>query len=876
MNSLIMPDMRNSQPPKIEETDAERSSHKLDANRCPVVGIGASAGGLEAIENLLASVGPGDGNAWVVIQHLEPKRPCMLSELLQKSTRMPVREIDRHTVIAPGHVYVIPPNKEIILRGDHLCLTKPGAPHGFGRPIDTFFSSLAAERGNAAAGIILSGMGDDGTVGLLAIRTAGGYGLAQLPEDAQFDAMPNSAIAAGLADAIAPAGELPTALSRLRSQGGRPPAEHPAPTTRQPAFDQICGLLSGRTGHDFLEYKKSTVYRRIERRMVVHQIAGIAAYVDFLRANPQEIDLLFKELLIGVTSFFRDPGVWQYLTDEALPALIASRPPGATLRAWVAGCSTGEEAYTLAMAFREVIGRLKPTPAIHLQIFATDLDPDAIARARQGRFPAAQMAGLPPALRARYFNEEDGSFRICKEIREMLIFAPQNIIMDPPFTRLDLLSCRNLLIYLDVELQRKLLPIFHYSLKPGGLLLLGSAESLGPYGELFETLDSKSRLYRRGAVPLRPTELEFPTRYLAEPVPATGTSVPLPNTVNLQELADQLLLQKFAPAAVLVNSDGDILFIHGRTGKYLEPAAGKANWNIHAMAKEGLRQEIALALPKAVRNLETVTIRQLAVGSNGSTEFVDLTIYPGDGKTALQGMAMVVFHEVPPPPRPVRRRKGSAGDARIGDLELALQQANEEIQSIREEMQSSHEELKSANEELQSTNEELQSTNEELTTSKEEMQSLNEELQTVNAELQAKVDELSAANSDMKNLLNSTDIATVFLDNQLHVRRFTSQATRIFKLISGDVGRPLSDIVSDLNYPELLNDAQEVLRTLSYSEKQLSTQDNRWYVAKIMPYRTIDNVIDGVVITFIDISEAKHLEEQLRAVQANRPPLAKE
>lgn len=872
-----MTDMSNSQTQKINETEAESSSPEPGVIHCPVVGIGASAGGLEAIENLLASVPPGDGNAWVVIQHLQPQRPCMLAEILQKSTQMPVREIDRHTVIAPGHVYVIPPSKEVVLRGDRLCLTKPGTPHGFGRPIDTFFTSLAAERGSTAAGIILSGMGDDGTVGLLAIRSAGGYGLVQLPETAQFDAMPNSAIAAGLADAITPAGELAAALAHLRCQVARRPVENPAaPIGRQHAFEQICGLLSGRTGHDFFEYKKSTVYRRIERRMAVHQIADIAAYVDFLHTNPQEIDLLFKELLIGVTSFFRDPSVWQYLMDKAIPTLIASRPPGTTLRAWVAGCSTGEEAYSLAIAFREVTAGLKPAPGVHLQIFATDLDPDAITCARQGRFPAAQMAGLPPALRARYFNEEDGSFRICKEIREMLIFAPQNIIMDPPFTRLDLLSCRNLLIYLGVELQRKLLPIFHYSLKPGGLLLLGSAESLGPYGELFDTLDSKSRLYCRGAMPLRPTELEFPTRYIAEPASVSGTNVNISNPVNLQELADQLLLQKFAPAAVLVNGEGDILFIHGRTGKYLEPAAGKANWNIHVMAKEGLRQEIALALPKAVRNLETVTVRQLAIGSNGSTEFVDLTIYPGDGNSALQGMAMVVFHDVLPPIRPARRRKGSASDARITDLELALQQANEEIQSIREEMQSSHEELKSANEELQSTNEELQSTNEELTTSKEEMQSLNEELQTVNAELQAKVDELSAANSDMKNLLNSTDIATVFLDNQLHVRRFTNQATRIFKLISGDVGRPLSDIVSDLNYPELREDAQEVLRTLSYSEKQRSTQDGRWYVVKIMPYRTIDNVIDGVVITFIDISEAKHLEEQLRAARANRLPLAKE
>lgn len=509
---------------------------------------------------------------------------------------------------------------------------------------------------------------------------------------------------------------------------------------------------------------------------------------------------------------------------------------------------------------------INPPPSIHVQIFATDLDPDAIFRARQGTYTASQINDCPPSLRARYFSKEAGGFRIRNEIREMLIFAPQNVIMDPPFTRLDLLTCRNLMIYLDTELQRKLLPIFHYSLKPGGVLFLGCAESLGPYGPLFETIDSKSRIYRRGTARIRPTELEFPTRLLQDNQTVSGSGVSNHPTVNLQAIADQLLLKKFAPAAVLVNSSGDILFIHGRTGKFLEPAAGKANWNVHAMAKDGLRQEIALALPKVLQSLQALTIPQISYSSNGQTEYLDLIVIPGDDAIAPKGMIMLTFQEVQPEPKNMRRSRQSP-NVRMSELELALKQAREEIQKVREEMQTSSEKLKAANEDLQSANEELQSANEELTTSKEEMQSLNEELQTVNAELQAKVDELSAAYSDMKNLLNSTDIATVFLDNQLHIRRFTNQATRIFKLISGDVGRPLSDIVCDLDYPELLEDAQEVLRSLAYSEKQLSTNDNRWYVAKIMPYRTLDNVIDGVVITFIDISEAKHLEQQLRVVK---------
>lgn len=695
--------------------------------------------------------------------------------------------------------------------------------------------------------------------------------LAQEPGSAKFDSMPSSVIKAGLADIVAPASELPsrildaiTQFHTLHESAALPEAmENPA------AFEKTCILLRSRTGHDFSLYKRSTVYRRIHRRMQVHQIDKIADYLDFLQENPQEIDLLFKELLIGVTSFFRDPATWSFLQERVLPGLIASHLDGGTLRAWVAGCSTGEEAYTLAILFKETLDQLKPPGQIILQIFATDLDPDAIAKARRGFYPATIATDVSAERLARFFScEESGGFRISKEIRQMVVFATQNITMDPPFTRLDILTCRNLLIYLGPDLQRKLLPLFHYSLKPGGVLVLGSAESIGGFTDLFKALESKARIYRREQIPLKVVDVDFPIRHHPDPVNMPRPESKHMSMPNLQTLADQLLLQKFSPAAVLVNAEGDVLFINGRTGKYLEPAAGKANWNIHAMAREGLRQELAAVLPKAVRSLEIQRVHNLVVGTDDDRQMIDLTVHPIQEPAALAGMLMIVFNDVVMPKSPSRRRGGgSVTDARVVELEQALQHAQEEIQSIREEMQSSHEELKSANEELQSTNEELQSTNEELTTSKEEMQSLNEELQTVNAELQSKVDELSATSNDMKNLLNSTDIATIFLDNHLHVRRFTRQATQIFKLIGSDIGRPLTDIVNELDYPALNDDAQEVLRTLVFSEKQVAGRDNRWFLVRVMPYRTLDNIIDGVVITFIDISEAKRLEAELRAAQ---------
>jgi two-component system CheB/CheR fusion protein len=870
---------KSSTPVKPAKAGAESGAASA-ARPFPIVAIGASAGGLEALELFLGHVPAGSGMAFVIVQHLDPVRKGMMPELLQRTTVMPVAQAKNRMKVKPDCVYVIPPNRDLSILHDTLYLLEQVAPRGLHLPIDFFFRALADDRRENAIGVILSGMGSDGTPGLRAIKEVGGLVAVQDPASAKFDSMPKSAIDTGLVDIVATAEELPlriVACLRHTPPGIRRLVAAETETVEQNSgFDKICILLRARTGNDFSLYKKSTIYRRVERRMALHQIERISHYAMYLRENPQEVDLLFKELLIGVTSFFRDPSAWDSLRTKALPELLAAYPAGATLRAWVPGCSTGAEAYTLAITFREAQEQLKLPGRHSLQIFATDLDPDAIAKARRAIYPANIVADVSVERLKRFFVEDGDDYRVGKEIREMVVFAPQNAIMDPPFTNMDVITCRNLLIYLGPELQQRLLPLFHYSLKPGGILMLGSAESIGNFTDLFVPLDSVARLFQRGSVPSRTLELEFPTRHLPRKAEALMTTDPLPTTANLQSLADQLLLQSFSPAAVLVTGAGDVLYTSGRTGKYLEPAAGKANWNIHVMAKDGLRQELALALPKALRSGERVLYRNLRIGTNGGTQSVDLTVQPITEPATLRGMAMIVFvdvdaasHAPADAGKPASRR-----NPRVVELEQALEQAQQEVGSLRDEMQTSHEEIKSSNEEMQSTNEELQSTNEELTTSKEEMQSLNEELQTVNIELQSKVDELSSASNDMKNLLNSTDMATIFLDGMLNVRRFTTQATRVFKLLPGDIGRPLLDIVSELPYPGLPHDAEEVLRTLVFSDREIAAADGRWFQVKIMPYRTMDNVIDGVVITFNDIGRAKNLEAQLRVdvVQAKEAP----
>jgi len=837
----------------------------------PVVGIGASAGGLEALEQFLQHVPADSGLAYVIVQHLDPTHKGIMSELLQRATAMPVAQVKDRTRIRPNCVYVIPPNKDMtILRGE-LRLFKPTAPRGLRLPIDRFLCSLAEDQQERSIGVILSGMGADGTLGLRAIKAKAGVVLVQEPANAKFDSMPRSAIEAGLADIVAPAEELPgKIIARLR-RPSFPALDEPILTDKaQNALEKIIVLLRARTGQDFSLYKRNTLQRRIERRMSIHQIAQMNGYLRYAQENSQELDLLFKELLIGVTNFFRDPDLWEQLRDKALPSLLATLAPGQALRAWVPGCSTGEEAYSLAMVFKEAVEAVKPAGNFSLQIFATDLNRDAVDKARQGIYAAGIKADVSAERLDRFFTKENRGYRVRKEIRETVIFAPQNLIMDPPFTKLDILSCRNLLIYLNQTVQKKLLPLFYYSIKPGGLLVLGSSETVGAPSKQFEPYPGKNRLFRRIESGPRRHPVDFPASFTASP-PAEAELTPVPKPpASLQALADQLVLQRYAHPTVLANDKGDIFYISGRTGKYLEPAAGKANWNIFAMAREGLRNELSDAFMEALRVNHSVSLHGVKVRGSGVELCVDITLVRLGEPGPLQGLVLIAFQDVPAPAGPaaaLRTAKPPARSARLSELEKELLQVRVDAREAHEAMQTTQEELRSANEELQSTNEELQSTNEELTTSKEEMQSMNEELQTVNAELQSKLDELSRAGNDMKNLLNSTDIATLFLDNELNVRRYTPQTTKIIKLIPADLGRPITDLASDLKYPTLEEDIHEVLRSLISTERTAAARDGRWFTVRIMPYRTMDDRIDGVVITFSNITAAKTVESGLRDQQ---------
>lgn len=832
----------------------------------PIIGIGCSAGGLDALEKFFSNVPPISGTAFIVVQHLAPDHSSALPELLRRFTSMTVTEIKDGVTVQPDCVYIIPPSRDLSLLHGTFHLLEFAAPHGLHLPINFFLRSLAEDCREKAIGVILSGMGSDGVLGLRAIKEKGGLTLVQEPASAQADGMPRSAIEAGVADLIAPPEVLPRLIADHLARAALPvQADTSAPPEVQSALEKIVILLRDRGGNDFSQYKTNTLQRRTERRMAVHQIDAIDDYVRYLRDNPAELDLLFKELLIGVTNFFRDPEVWEYLRTEAIPTLLSHYPNGHALRAWVPACSTGEEAYSLAMVFKDVLMQLKPEARFTLQIYATDLDPDAIDTARKGLYPASIEADVSAERLARYFTPEGGGgYRINKEIRDLVVFATQNIISDPPFTKLDILTCRNLLIYFDATIQKKLFPLFYYTLNRNGLLVLGNAESVGNFGNLFEAANHKARIYRRLDQAQSIAEVNFP-----RPLPSVPPMrIDLPTTEpleNLGQLTDQFIQHTFAPPAVLVNAEGDILYISGRTGKYLEPASGKVNINIYAMAREGLREALTGVIRKALKDAVPVLLNGLRIGTNGGTQIVNVVVQAMDKPDSLRGRVLIVFKDVPTPPK--RRSSKGVSGAEQSVLMQELQQTREALQVTHEEMQTTVEELKSSNEELQSTNEELQSTNEELTSSKEELQSLNEELQTVNAELQSKVEDMTWVRNDMTNLLNSTEIATVFLDNEMQLRRFTPYATKLFKLIPGDVGRPLSDIVTDLDYSQLKEDAQEVLRTLVFKEKAVSTHDGRWYRVRIMPYRTQNNMIDGVVLTFTDITEIKLLEAELRKLR---------
>jgi two-component system CheB/CheR fusion protein len=852
-------------PPSIASTDAAAAA---DRDAFPIVGIGASAGGLEALESLFAAIPAASGRAFVVVQHLDPHRDALLVQLLQRATSMPVVEITQGLRVAVDHVHVIPPNSDLSIRNGVLHLRPPSAGKGPRLPIDGFFESLAEYGHSRAIAVVLSGMGSDGALGIAAIKDRGGVVFVQSPDSAKFDAMPAHALATGLADAVASVQELATRIVEHRASAATevaaPDSDASEDGAHGPEIDEICRLLLSETGQDFSHYKRNTVLRRIERRMGLHHLDTVTDYVRHLRGNPAETRLLFKELLIGVTAFFRDPPAWEAMR-VALTALVTSRPAG-VLRAWVAGCSTGEEAYSLAILFDEVLETLGPTPRRTVQIFATDLDPDAIERARLGHFAADIAADVSPDRLARHFRPDEQGYRVSQDIRERIIFAVQSVAMDPPFTKLDVVCCRNLLIYLAPDLQRQVLPLFHYGLGTGGLLFLGISETVGVVADAFETVDAKARIYRRtehaasaSSFGLRQT---FKIREAREdsPNPSSGP--------NLQTAIERVLLGRHVPPLVVTTLQGDVLYVNGRTGRFLEPPAGKANWNIHALAREGLRHGLFAAFHRVAREGGVASLLGVSPDAGGAP--VDVTIERMTEPPVLRDTLMITFVEPPTATVGSKRRTPRRTTPAIAALQHELLMAQQAMDSTRADMQTSSEHLQSANEELQSTNEELQSTNEELTTSKEEMQSLNEELQTVNAELQTKLDELSRSSDDMRNLLDSTDIATLFLDDTLRVRRFTPKVLNLIKLLPSDVNRPITDLASDLVYPQLVEDARAVLRTLVFRQTEIATVDDRWFSVRIMPYRTLSNRIDGVVITFVDISAAKGLEAELRRERATR------
>ncbi len=857
-----------------------------------MVGIGASAGGLEALEQFFAHVPSESGWAYVVVQHTSPEHKTLLGSLLQRVTALPVRDAHNGVVLAPDHIYVMPTGGQ--LRVERGCLRFKPARKSSSSPqaIDVFLTSMAQDQGERAVGVVLSGMGHDGTAGLQALHSAAGLCLAQQPDTAAFAAMPQSAIDAGCVDAVAPPQELPGLIaqwlgrSKPADTDPSPKPQHllespaavntpqapvaRAPSTPAPSFtvvlQSIVDLLHQHLQHDFSLYKPSTLLRRVERRMHVHQLPSMDDYVLYLQRNPQELDVLFSEMLIGVTAFFRDPHVWHDLAAQVLPALLATQRSG-PVRAWVLGCSTGEEAYSLAMLLCETQDPQARVP-LAVQIYATDLNPSAIAVARKGWYSAQALADLSITRRERFFTPHEDGFTVHPDIRSMVMFARHDVIVDPPFTQLDLLLCRNVLIYFNATLQRRLMPLFHFSLRTGGTLVLGSAETVGRSQNLFTTLVARSRIYKRNEQTAEPGSVVFPVRRrvpshtppqeLSVTSPTPPMSAATAASPNLQTLADQVLLQAYSPAAVLVNAAGDLVYISGRTGQYLEPAAGKANWNLHVMLRPALRTPIAVALRQALQDRQSVVVNALPL-SPDRPDRLQVTVHPLQEPQALAGMAMVVFKELPA--NASLSSPASPGEA---VLHAEVQNAHEEMQALRQEMQTSKDEMLSLNKAMKISNEELQTANEELTTSKEEAQSMNEELQTINSELQTRLDDLALAQSDMQNLLNSTDIATLFLDNELNVRRYTEQAVSIFHLRESDVGRPLSDLANTLEYPLLLDDVKDTLRSLTPCTKSVSSTDGRWFSVRIMPYRTLANMVNGAVLTFVDISIAKALEFRLR------------
>ena len=857
---------------KVPANQTKGAAKPKETEGFPIVGLGASAGGLEALEAFFSHMPHDSGIGFVIIQHLSPKHKSIMGSLLAKDTKMEVLEIKDGIKVQPNHVYLNPPNKNVVIINGTLQLMEPVKTGSINLPIDCFFRSMAEEMGEKAICVILSGTATDGTLGLKAVKGGGGLSMVQDPDSAKYDGMPRSAIATGIVDFILPVEKIPAELVRyVKAPYIGPPKQIVATDDQFGNYIQkIFVMIRSATGHDLSHYKQTTLRRRIERRMAIHQVNRIADYVKYLQQTPPEVDILFKDMLIGVTNFFRDPDAFDVLKKQVLPAMIKTKQPDSSIRIWSVGCSTGEEAYSMAILFAEAMEMVKQH--FNIQIFASDIDAQAIDYARLGVYPDSIAADVSQERLKRYFLKQDNSYTLKKQIRDMIVFAVQNVIKDPPFSKIDLVSCRNLLIYMDNQLQKKVLPLYHYTLNPDGILFLGTSETIGEFTNLFHPIDSKRKIFKR-----KEFFVERPADYPGMPFyhgPRLDYSddKKVPVEIDVQNVAEKVILENFALPGVLVNQKYEIVHFMGKTDKYLEPPVGKASFNILSMAREGLRFKLGSALHNAVRQKRPTMYKALRIKYSGEFRTIDLTVRPLVEFAATPGYLLVMFDDKTLREKPVRKNGNKVAmedtdhtNPVIVSLEHELESTKEHLQTTIEEMETSNEELKSTNEELQSVNEELQSANEELETSKEELQSTNEELITVNTELLNKVDELSQMNNDINNLLGSTEIGTIFLDTKLNIKRFTPATTRIFNLIQADLDRPISDITTKIRYDHLEKDAKKVLDTLAIQEAEVKglVGDN-WFSMRISPYRTLENVIDGVVITFVDITRIKQTEEALR------------
>jgi two-component system CheB/CheR fusion protein len=844
--------------------------------RFPVVGIGASAGGLPALQVLLEALPSDTGMAFVVVQHLSPDHESFLPALLALRTSMPVLEAREGLTLTPDHVYVGPPGIHLTLERDTLHLGEVRSTQGRPRVIDEFLGSLAKSAPGRAIGVILSGTGTDGTRGLQAIRSAGGTTFAQEPAEAGFDGMPRSAIDAGGVEHVLPAEGIAAALARLAHGPRVPSAPSPPPSfsSRGTGEDlaRVFRLLRTRTGVDFTHYKPSTIHRRLGQRMRLRRTDRLADYARYLEEHPEECEALGQDLLIHVTSFFRDPESFESLKQHVFPVCFHDRAPGSPFRLWVPGCSTGEEVYSLLICLLEYLGENVATTSI--QAFGTDLSEPALAQARAALYPESIAADISPERLRRFFVRTEGGYRILKSLRDLCIFARQNVVGDPPFSRMDLISCRNVLIYLDPVLQKKVLPIFHYALNPGGCLMLGSSETVGASVDLFALVDRRNKLYRKKSISHRP-HLSFTYR---EPVAERREDTLHPSRRDApgqdpQREADRLVLASYGPPGVIVNDALEILHFRGHTGPYLEPLPGAASLNLLKMAREGLALELRAAIRQVQRGTSRVRKEQVRVSGQEGERRINLDVNLLQASSSQREHYYLILFEEPPvsaAPGGARaqevRGQRAAPRQELEGLREELRTARQHLQMLLQEQESTSEQLRAANEEAQSSNEELQSTNEELETAKEELQSTNEELTTLNEELQNRNLELSQLNSDLNDLLGSTQSATLMLGEDLRIRRFTPMAQEVLGLTAGDVGRSLLDLQFPLELPDLERAVAQVTRQRTSFEREVRARDGHWYSLRLRPYKTLDNKLDGVVMTLLDVDRLKHgLEEAHQA-----------